>query len=293
MKTLFIFNPNAGHMQIKYNLYDIVKILSKEYDDLSIYSSIGQKDIINFIKKNGSNYNQIIVSGGDGSLSEAINGLMFLKDKPKLGYIPAGSTNDFAASLKLSKDMKKCAKQIVEHKDIGKIDIGKFNDNYFVYIAAFGAFTEVAYSTPQDIKNVLGHLAYVLKGINSLSKIKSYDLSIKTDNEKFEGKYIYGMITNSLSVGGLYKLNSKNVKLDDGLFEVMLIEKPRDLIELEEITASLLNSKINNKLVKTFKTKNIIIEPKQNMSWTLDGEYGGTPKKISIKNINKAITLLK
>ncbi|MDO5440441.1 MAG: YegS/Rv2252/BmrU family lipid kinase [Erysipelotrichaceae bacterium] len=293
MKTLFIYNPNAGHMQIKYNLYDVLNTLSKEYKDLVVYASEKTKDIVNYVKKNGSKYELIIVSGGDGSLSEAVNGIMSLKKKPKLGYIPAGSTNDYASSLKLSKDMKKCTKQIVEHKDIKKIDIGKFNEDYFVYVAAFGAFTEVAYSTPQDIKNAIGHLAYLLNGINSISKIKSYDLSIKSDNETYDGKYIYGMITNTLSVGGMYHLNNRNVKLDDGLFEVMLIEKPKDLIELQEITAALLNSKIKTKRVKIFKTKGLTIIPKSNMSWTLDGEYGGSPKKVSINNIPKTITLLK
>ena len=293
MKTLFIYNPNAGHMQIKYNLYDVLNTLSIEYKDLVVYASEKTKDIVNYVKKNGSKYELIIVSGGDGSLSETINGIMSLKKKPKLGYIPAGSTNDYASSLKLSKDMKKCAKQIVDHKDIKKIDIGKFNNDYFVYVAAFGAFTEVAYSTPQDIKNAIGHLAYLLNGINSISKIKSYDLSIKSDNETYDGKYIYGMITNTLSVGGMYHLNNRNVKLDDGLFEVMLIEKPKDLIELQEITAALLNSKIKTKHVKIFKTKGLTIIPKSNMSWTLDGEYGGSPKKVSIKNISKEITLYK
>ena len=281
-------------MQIKYNLYDVINTLSKEYNDLVVYASTKHKDIVNYVKKEGSKYELIIVSGGDGSLSETVNGLMSLKAKPKLGYIPAGSTNDYATSLKLSKDMKKCAKQIVEHKGTKKIDIGKFNNDYFVYIAAFGAFTEVAYSTPQDIKNVIGHLAYILNGINSLNKIKSYELEIKSDNETYDGNYIYGMITNSLSVGGLYHLNNKNVKLDDGLFEVMLIEKPKDLIELQEITAALLlNSRITSKHVKIFKTKEITITPKTNMSWTLDGEYGGSPKKVKIKNISKTITLLK
>lgn len=293
MKTLFIYNPHAGHLQIKYYLFDIINALSKEYPDMNVYASQKQKDIVNYIKKNGKNYDLIIVSGGDGSLSEAINGIMSLDNKPKLAYIPAGSTNDYATSLKLSKDMKKCAKQIVEHKNIQKIDIGKFNNNYFVYIAAFGAFTEVAYSTSQDAKNVIGHLAYILNGINSISKIKSYSLKIKTDNEEFEDTYIYGMVTNSLSVGGLYSLNSRNVKLDDGLFEVMLIKKPKDLIELEEITASLIDTKHKSKLVQIFKTSHLKITPKEKMSWTLDGEYGGSPSKINIQNITKSITLLK
>ena len=293
MKVLFIYNPHAGHMQIKYNLYDVINSLSKGFDDLNVYASAKQKDIINYLNINGSKYDLVIVSGGDGSLSETINGIMSLDRKPSIGYIPAGSTNDYAASLKLSKDMDKCAKQIVEHKDIKQIDIGKFNNDYFVYIAAFGAFTEVAYSTSQDAKNAIGHLAYILNGITSLSKVKTYKLKIDTDKEEYEDNYIYGMITNSLSVGGLYSLNSRNVKLDDGLFEVMLIKAPKDLLELEEITAYLINPKLKTNLVQTFKTKSITIETKEKMPWTLDGEYGGSPNKVQIANLNKAITLYK
>ena len=293
MKVLFIYNPHAGHMQIKYNLYDVINSLSKGFDDLNVYASTKQKDIVNYLNINGSKYDLVIVSGGDGSLSETINGIMPLDRKPSIGYIPAGSTNDYAASLKLSKDMDKCAKQIVEHKDIKQIDIGKFNNDYFIYIAAFGAFTEVAYSTSQDAKNAIGHLAYILNGITSLSKIKTYKLKIDTDKEEYEDNYIYGMITNSLSVGGLYSLNSRNVKLDDGLFEVMLIKAPKDLLELEEITAYLINPKLKTNLVQTFKTESITIETKEKMPWTLDGEYGGSPTKIEIKNLNKAITILK
>lgn len=293
MKTLFIYNPHAGHMQIKYNLYDVINTLSSAYNDLNVYASTKQKDVINYLKKNGPKYDLVIVSGGDGTLSEAVNGIMNLENKPNIGYIPAGSTNDYATSLKLSKDMEKCAKQIIEHKDVKKIDIGKFNDDYFVYIAAFGAFTEVSYSTSQDVKNAIGRLAYILNGIKELSKIKTYKLRIDTDKEACEDKYIYGMITNSLSVGGLYSLNSRNVKLDDGLFEVMLIKAPKDLLELEEITAYLINPKLKTNLVQTFKTKSITIETKEKMPWTLDGEYGGSPTKVQIDNLEKVITLYK
>lgn len=293
MKTLFIYNPHAGHMQIKYSLYDIVNILSNAYDDLRIYASKKQKDIYEYVKNNGSKYDLIIVSGGDGSLSEAVNGLMNLKKKPKLGYIPAGSTNDYANSLKLPKDMKKCASVISNHKEEKEIDIGKFNDNYFVYVAAFGAFTEVAYSTPQDVKNVIGHLAYFLNGISSLKKIKSYNVKLSYDNEIIEDKFIFGMITNSLSVGGLYSLNSRNVKLDDGLFEVMLVKEPKDILELNQITAYLLDPKNKTSLVKTFKAKKIEITTEDKLSWTLDGEYGGSTNKVFVENKEKAISIIK
>lgn len=293
MKTLFIYNPYAGHVQIKQSLWAIVKELSSVYKDLNIYASQEPKDVMNYLKRNSSNYDLIIISGGDGTLSEAINGIMANKEKPKIAYIPAGSTNDYASSLKLPSNMEKCVEFITHPKEDKQIDIGKFNNDYFVYIAAFGAFTDVAYSTPQDIKNVLGHLAYVLNGINSLSKIKSYKLKVTINNEVLEDKFIYGMVTNTLSVGGTYRLDKKIVKLDDGLFEVMLIKSPKDLIELSEIAAFLIDQKQSTDLVKTYTTNKLIIESKKEIPWTLDGEYGGSPNKAIIKNINKAITLIK
>lgn len=293
MKTLFVYNPNAGHMQLKSNLWDIINTLSNTYSDLSIYTSKKPKDVTKYLKKNANKFDLVVVSGGDGTLSEAVNGLMTLENRPKLGYIPAGSTNDYATSLKIPKDMKKAAYSIVSSKKVNKIDVGKFNSNYFVYVAAFGAFTEVAYNTPQDIKRVLGHLAYLLNGISSISKIRSYKLSIKTKNNELSGNYIYGMITNTLSIGGIYQFNKKDVKLDDGEFEVTLVKKPNDLFELNEITAYLVDPKLKTSLVQTFKTDSLTIESKTNLSFTLDGENGGTHKKVVIKNINKAINFVK
>lgn len=293
MKTLFIYNPYAGHVQIKQSLWVVIKELSKVYKDMNIYASQAPKDVYNYLKRNSSNYDLVIISGGDGTLSEAVNGIMSNKVKPKIAYLPAGSTNDYATSLKLPSKMEKCVELITHPKENKMIDIGKFNNSYFVYIAAFGAFTEVAYSTPQDIKNVIGHLAYVLNGINSLSKIKSYKLKVTINNEIIEDKFIYGMVTNTLSVGGTYKLDKKSVKLDDGIFEVLLIKNPKDLIELSEIAAFLIDQKQNTNLVKTFTTDKLIIESNKEIPWTLDGEYGGSPNSATIKNINKALTLIK
>ena len=293
MKTLFIYNPYAGHVQIKQYLWTIVKELTSVYKDLNIYASQKSKDVIDYLKKNASNYDLIIVSGGDGTLSEAINGIMPKKERPKIAYIPAGSTNDYASSLKLPSNMEKCVSLITHPTENKQIDIGKLNSSYFVYIAAFGLFTEVAYSTPQDIKNVIGHLAYLLNGINSLSKIKSYKLKVTINNETIEDKFIYGMATNTLSIGGVYKLDKNTVKLDDGLFEVMLIKMPKDLIELSQITAHLIDQNQKTDLVKTYKTNKIVFESNKEVSWTLDGEYGGSHKKVVIRNITKALTLIK
>lgn len=294
MNTLFIYNPNSGQKLIKYSLWDILNNFAKANYNLTVYPTRKSKECLNYIKDNGSKFDLIVVSGGDGTLNEAINGLMTIKKKrPLLGYIPAGTTNDFAATHKISKDMIKASEQVVAKKEVVKIDVGKFNDTYFDYVAAFGAFTDVSYNTPQDIKNHLGHLAYLIAGIQAISDITKYKLHIKTKELDIEDDFIFGMITNTYQVGGLYKFNSNEVKLDDGQFEVTLVRYANDAIELAEMAASLLDERINNNLVLRFKCDEITIESKKNVSWTLDGENGGKSKNVNIKVINKPISIIR
>ena len=293
MKTLFIYNPNAGQKQIKNYLYNILNIFAKADYVMTVFPTRKQGETTDYLKKNAKDYDLVVCSGGDGTLNEAINGLMNakLEKVPTLGYIPAGSTNDYANSIKIPKNMEKAAQLIAEGSP-ALYDVGKFNSKYFIYIAAFGAFTKVSYNTPQDIKNVLGHLAYLLEGIKSLSEIKAYKMKIKSEDLTIEGKFIYGMVTNTLSVGGIYKLDHKTVKLDDGQFEVMIVREPKDAIEFNEITSFLLGTINKTDLVLTFKTNKVQIETSENVHWTLDGEYGGNPEKIIIKNVPKAINII-
>lgn len=293
MKTLFIYNPNAGMMQIKNYLYDILNVFSKANYDLTVLPTKATQEAIKHVRKNCDRFDLIICSGGDGTLNEVVNGMMASKREilPLLGYIPAGSTNDFANSLKLPNDMVKAAKLITIGSPY-KYDIGKFNSRYFVYVAAFGAFSEVSYATPQDMKNAIGHLAYIVEGIKSLANIKSYKVKFKTEELSVEGNFIYGMISNTYSVGGIYKLDKKSVKFDDGQFEVLLIREPKDPIELGEISGFILGNRKHTDMVISFKTSHIKIETDDNVPWTLDGEYGGNPNKINISVINNAIQII-
>ena len=293
MKTLFVYNPNAGMMQIKNHLYDILNTFAKADFDLTVVPTKASGEATKCVKKNCGNYDLVICSGGDGTLNEVVNGLLTSNSEklPILGYIPAGSTNDYATSLKIPKDMKKAAELITKCQPIA-YDMGKFNSKYFIYVAAFGAFTSVTYSTPQETKNMIGHLAYIFEGIKSLTSIKSYKLKISSEDIKIEGKFIFGMISNTYSVGGIYKFDRKTVKLDDGQLEVMLVREPKNPIELAEINSYLVNSKTRTDMVISFKTDKITISTDDDMPWTLDGEYGGNPKKITITNINKAVKII-
>lgn len=293
MKTLFIYNPHAGMMQIKNHLYNILNIFASAGYDLTVYPTKKSGEILEYLKNNALKFDLIVCSGGDGTLNETINGLLNLNSEklPPLGYIPAGSTNDYASSIKIPKVMEKAAELIVNGK-VQSYDVGKLNSKYFIYVAAFGAFTRVSYDTPQDVKNVFGHLAYLVEGVKSLSEIKAQKIKVKLDDTVVEGNFIFGMITNTLQVGGVYKLNPKEVSLDDGLLEVMLVKEPKDVAEFNEIASFLLGGIKNSSLVLTFKAHNIIIESKESIPWTIDGEYGGSYNRTIIKDKQKAINII-
>lgn len=292
MKVLFIYNPYAGKAQIKNHLYDILNIFAKADYDMTIVPTTKKDVALNYVRTYAHFFDLVICSGGDGTLNEVINGLLNNKNKiPPLGYIPSGSTNDFAHSLKIPTSMLKAATLILNHKET-YIDIGKYNNRYFCYVAAFGAFTSVSYNTPQDIKNLIGHAAYVIEGIKSLSSIKSYNIEIACDKLNTKEKFIYGMVSNTYYVGGLYKMDKKSIKLDDGQFEVMLIKEPKDIIDLNDITAYLLKNTDQSDLIYSFKTNHITFTTDEDIPWTLDGEYGNHPKKVCIDNINKAIRII-
>ena len=293
MKTLFVYNPNAGMMQIKNYLYDILNVFAKANYELTVAPTRASGEALKYVKKNCQNFDLIVCSGGDGTLNEVVNGLLLtgFDELPALGYIPAGSTNDYATSLNLPKNMKKAAQLITKGHPIA-YDMGKFNSKYFVYVAAFGAFTSVTYSTSQDIKNMIGHLAYIMEGIKSLTNIKSYRLKINSEDITIEGSFIFGMISNTYVVGGVYKLNKKSVKLDDGKLEVMLVREPKNPIELAEINTYLVNPRMRTDMVISFKTNKITITTDDDMPWTLDGEYGGNPKKVTISDVNKAVKII-
>lgn len=288
---LLIINPKSGTGSIRGHLLDIVDIFVKAGYDLTIYVSQHRGDAREKTRQVGKFYDIIVCSGGDGTLDEVISGMMDGGEKCPIGYIPSGSTNDYADSLKLPKNMKTAAARITQENEF-PCDVGRFNGDYFVYVAAFGLFTDVSYETPQDMKNMLGHMAYILKGVEKLTAIRSYDLKVVIDNEEIRGDFIYGMITNSTSVGGFKNITGRNVKLDDGLFEVTLIRMPKNVIELQAILTALLTAKPDEKYMYQIRASHIEIISETALPWTLDGEYGGEHDYVEIHNDKQAMTLL-
>ena len=290
-KMLFIYNPRAGKSQIRSNLLDMIDIFVKAGYEVTAYPTQAQGDGIRAVtERQIGYYDMIACSGGDGTLDEVVTGMMRCEKRLPIGYVPAGTTNDFAGSLGIPRSMEKAAKVIVDGKSF-RCDVGGFNENIFVYIAAFGLFTDVSYETRQDMKNVLGHMAYVLEGMRKLSKVRSYTMKVTSGDKVIKGDFIFGMITNSLSVGGFKKITGDNVKLDDGVFEVTLIRRPGNPVELNTIMAALLNRNIDTDLMECFTASELQIESAEEVAWTLDGEFGGRHSRVEIRNYKQALEI--
>ena len=292
-KIYFIYNPHAGKEQIGPKLNEIIRTLAEIDNELTVVPTIGHLDAQNRIEHLKEEYDLVVCSGGDGTLDEVVTGMM---KRPKekripIGYIPAGTTNDFAKSLEIPRNMPEAAKAAMSGKPFA-CDIGSFNEDFFVYIASFGIFTEVSYSTKQEMKNVLGHMAYVLEGMKSLYNIKSYKMRVSSDEMEFEGDFLFGMITNSKSVGGFKGIVKGNVEFDDGVYEATFIKRPKNPLELQEILTSLLIEEIDSNYMYSFKTRKLVIEAEESVSWTLDGEFGGEHHQVIIENNQKAVEIM-
>ena len=297
-KLLFIYNPHAGKAKVRGILGDLIAIFDQADYEVTVRPTRKAGDAAQFVRDYAEDYDRIVVSGGDGTLNEALCGVCGAvsdgKKRPELGFIPTGSTNDFAKSLKIPSDPLAAAK-IAAEGELFPCDAGCFNGHPFTYVAAFGAFTKVSYATPQKIKNLFGHFAYVIEGAKELTHIRGLDLTVQTDEEAFSGKYLYGMVSNATSVGGFDGFfNDLHVALNDGLLEVVLVKAPKTLAEKSALLADLMRLNMKSRFFTTLKTKRITFESPDNTPrpWTMDGEYGGDPVLAEISVIPEAYAIV-
>ena len=291
-RLLFIYNPHAGKELLKPKLSDIIDIFVKAGYEVVAYPTQSYRDAYRKVSEYDSDeYDLVVCSGGDGTIDEVVTGMMQRDKRDPIGYIPTGTTNDFANSLHIPKGLLRGADNAV-NGTLFPCDVGKFNDDIFVYIAAFGLFTDVSYQTKQEMKNVLGHLAYVLEGTKRLFNVPSYRIKVTHDGETLEDEFIFGMVTNSRSVGGFRNMIGKQVVFDDGLFEVTLIKTPKNPLALQEIVASLLIEQVDTKHMYSFKTGRITFESLEEIPWTLDGEFGGAHDEVTVENLNRQLRIM-
>jgi len=294
MKNMtFIINPFSGKVKMKTALLDVVRTFNEAEYNVNIKTTQYSGHAIELAQNVPEDTDVVVVSGGDGTLNEVITGLINAGKELPVGYIPTGSTNDFAATMGIPTVPKEAAEAIV--KGLGySVDVGNFDKKrYFSYIASFGLFTAVSYNTPQKIKNTFGHFAYVIEGVKDITKIKSYRVKIETEDTTLEGDYIFGSVTNTTSVGGIVKFSTDFVKMNDGLFEVVLVKKPKNINDLSHIITGLTTSNFGGKVFEMLKAKTVKLTFEGDMDWSIDGEHETTGAQVEIENIQKAITIIK
>ena len=291
-RMLFVMNPYAGQRRANKFLPEIISIFNRAGYEVIVHMTEGQGDAAKVVEQRAGNVDLVVCCGGDGTFNETITGLIRSGADVSVGYIPAGSTNDFASSLKLSSNILDAAQDIMVGQPVA-YDVGQFGQRYFSYVASFGAFTRASYATPQSVKNALGHTAYLLEGINELSQIRKEHIRMELDDGVVEDDFLFGAVSNSTSVGGLLTLNPKQVDLGDGLFEILLIRAPRNLTELSECLLALQTQNYSNCAMITFRsTRSVRIFANPNMPWTLDGEREEGHAEIVAKNLHHAIRLV-
>ena len=293
MKTaLFIYNPNSGQRIINEQLPWIIDYLSEKEYLASIYATQGPRDASKIISKYGERFEEIIVAGGDGTLDEAIAAVSKANIDPLISYIPTGSTNDFSKSLKIPTDIEKAVK-LASRGYQKRIDIGQIDDKYFVYVAAFGSISDVSFDTDQDAKNIFGRSAYIIEGLKKalpLTNMTSYKMDVLVDDENISGDFIHFMVTNSVSVGGFEGITGDNVSLSDGVFELTMVRRPQSLVDVNKIISGLTNREENDMLIFR-QGSHFEVKTDQKVSWSLDGEYGGTSTFAQIDALKEKVRM--
>ena len=291
-KLLLLVNPNAGQRRVNKLLTEVIGVFNEGGYEVTVFLTTGPGSGIRIVEERAGAYDLVVCAGGDGTLNETITGILRSGADCPIGYIPCGSTNDFAATLKLSTDIVQAARDIMLGKP-EEHDLGRWGERYFTYIASFGAFTWVSYSTPQNLKNALGHLAYVLSGITELPQIRSIPMRLEMDGEIVEGKYLFGAVSNSTSVGGVITLDPHLVDLRDGKFEVILVRLPRDPAELAQCITALQNHTYDSAAITFRSVSSLTVHQDPSLVWTLDGERAEGAEEIHIENLHRAIRLVR
>ena len=296
-RLLLIYNASAGRQRIKTMLPDILDIFAQEGWLTTVVPTQARGDAGKAAAALGAGFDRVVCCGGDGTLNDTVSGLMRVHGslRPVLGYIPTGTTNDFSRNLSLPRGTEKLARTACGGVPRA-IDLGRAGESWFTYVAAFGLFTDVSYSTPQNVKNLLGHTAYLIEGASRLTSVQSYVMRVECGDRVVEDEFIYGMVGNTVSVGGLLNLPESLVKLDDGMFEVLLVRKPKSALEFQSIVHTLVNQKRETEetedgLVLAFSAPKVTFTCGEAVPWTLDGEFGGEHTVLPVENHRQSLIL--
>ena len=290
--TLFIVNPVSGRRKIKPLLYKVVDMLCQFGCKTTIFITTGPLEATRIVKEYSHDFERVICCGGDGTLNEIFTGLMEAKVRLPVGYIPSGTTNDFANTLKLPKSIAKATAVALEGQK-NDIDLGYFGGSkYFSYVASFGAFTNASYKTPQWLKNYLGRPSYFLYGVSSIKDIRPYSASIVADGRQIEGEFIFGSVSNATFLGGFKPFPNEYVSLDDGMLELLLVRLPKSPKDMQGIVDSMIKRNYTDKQVILLKAKKLFFTFTESVAWTVDGEFAGEVAEVEIENLNKVVQII-
>ena len=290
-KLLFVFNPHSGTGVIRKHLSEVLDVFTKAGYEVVAYPTQCSGDGINKIREEGADFDRIVVAGGDGMLHEMVNGVMALPKEVETGYIATGTVNDFAATHGIPKNVVEAAK-IAASDNIKALDLGKFGDKYFSYIASFGAFTRASYATPQSLKNTMGHMAYILEGIKEISQIQPYRVHMELDGRTLEDDFLFVGMCNATSIAGVLTLDKSRVDMSDGLFEVLLVRAPKSLSELSDCINGLRYGDFDSYMVKLYRASKIEVRTTPKASWSLDGEMALGADSILVENLPKRLVIV-
>lgn len=290
-KLLLIINPASGRKKAEKHIDEIVSIFEQAQYQVELYLTSCRGDATEAVKKLTEPVDLVVCCGGDGTFNETVSGVLYSGMDMDIGYIPAGSTNDFASSLNLSNDILDAARQIV-NGEAKPYDVGSFDDRYFTYVASFGAFTKTSYATSQKVKNMLGHMAYILGGVKEVFHIHKEHICMQIDGETVEDDFIFGAVCNSTSVGGVLTLKPDFVDMNDGRFEIMLVRAPKNLKELTRCVSAIRNQTYECEMITFRSASSINIQANPDMAWTLDGEKADGAENIAIENLQSKIKLV-
>ena len=291
-KLLFIVNPRAGKTKSRAPLFDAVAQFSKAGYLVRVFVTEAGGQARDIAAQWGGEYDEVVCAGGDGTLNETLSGLMELEERPVLGYLPCGSTNDFAASLRLRTQPADAAADAVCGKPC-PLDVGRHNGRYFAYVASFGAFTRSSYSATQAAKNALGHFAYILEGLGDLDSLRPYRCAVEADGQRYEGEFIFGAVCNSTSLGGLVKLDPARVRMDDGKFELLLLRMPKTALDLQNLITAMTRMQYDYPGVILRHVQRVTVTTEENLPWSLDGEYCPSAPRVEIENLPAAVRLMR
>lgn len=292
-RALVIINPKSGRIRVKSQLFNIADHFSQNGIETTVYTTSGRGDATDYARDLSENFDIVVARGGDGTLNEVLNGVMKAPVLKPIGYIPAGTTNDFAKTMNIPTDTKKAIELII-NGDPHPQDIGILNEEtYFMYTASFGLFTKASYATPQGYKNLFGYYAYLMEGAKELFNLKPIHMKLTCDGVEYEGDYILGAVTNSLSVGGILKYNEDLPDFNDGKFEILLAKKPPSVKDIAEMVLAARKGTFDERYITIFQGSEIICESEEEVPWTIDGEYGGKYTRSTLRCCQNAVEIFR